>query len=362
MARSYYRRRRGYRRWKRYFRRWYRKAYKKGSSRIINNSSRTRVTIKTRDEASFHCRQLAGWGTTVPSPICPWLKGIDVVDSLKYLLPVSCQSTNAFRAFCEIYGEVRLTKCKVNIQLLTPLSEIGDTGLTIYTCWDRRMVYNHLTSHFPSVAEIVNSPSSKQVTCLPHTVNSVTRMVWPSDLNERINWSSTIMGTANVTVPDLGGISVSCPDEWSSNTRTDTFFCPGLWLVMDPHNSPEAGRNILVHVTMNCTFEFRSPRFGQAAVDRMRVAGSFPVEEDIVRETPAATDEAMDDEPKHQWQIEPGVAETVGTLTTVGALYGGAVAGPAGAAAGAALGAAGAGVHYASKALKRRFGRDKDEL
>lgn len=375
-----YRRRKGYRRWRRYFKRYYRKKwYGSGSRRLINNSSRSRVSIKTRQDAVVNAEQLTTWDTSVPCAFNPWIKHyFGEQDPFKYLFPVSTYETNAFQNFSILYDEVRLTRCKVNIQVLDPLSSLGDAGLTMWTCWDRSTTVNDLdTGRFPGVADIIDSPSSKMVTCLPHTVNAIARAIYPSDLQERTQWVHTVRSQDEIYVHPYGQrteINVAGPAAWFAEPSHHTFFCPTLYLVMDPHNRPVATRSIKLHVTMSCTYEFRSPRFGQSSgSSKLLTEGALPVEEEVVRETPPAKVRAIqasmedDDGPTgaglvYEAEQEAEQAGDVARVLAAGALgaAGGALyAGPVGAVAGGVLTGTGAAIRAAKRQWRREHPRDE---
>lgn len=309
--RTYYPRRR--RRGSYYRRRRYRR-------RIINASSRSRVSIKTRDDCIVNLVQPINWENTVPCPINPWIiYAPDENDPYPYMFACDCASTVAFMNFSKIYDEVRLTRCQINIQLLTPLSEIGDSGLTIWTAWDRSTIVQDLgTGRYPGVQSIRNSPSSRQVTCLPHTVNSLVRSIWPSDLSERSQWVHTIKEQSTLVVHPYGAnpttlSHVVAPAQWFAEPSHHTFFCPTLWITVDPHVvSATVARNIKMHVTCSCTFEFRSPRFGQSNGD----GRSLP------REGIPVTNDDPSDNPKqgYPWQAGEYLMRTARKADALAAL------------------------------------------
>ena len=297
--RRFRRYRRGYRRWKRWRRA--RRAFS-GSRRIINNSSRTRVSIKCRasQDVSLQIPVNGLWSDMLVAT--PWIANRTVGTAAPTRANIFCApiiTSPAFTSFAAVYDEVRLTGVRYVINCRSNIGAGGIPSITFHTCWERSKPVNSFVNTAPNATTISNSPSAQSVTALNNTVNKFSRSCYPSDLFERIDFVNSQTYDKNLEVNNF-----AMPPSTAHSTVQTTMivaagedpheghpsFFPVFYLVANAHGTAEVLRTLDLNITCYCTFEFRGPKYGNSN----SASASLAVKGALVDEDHAAPDAGDD--------------------------------------------------------------------
>ena len=272
--RRYRRYRRGYRRWRRYRRG--RSRYS-GSRRIINNSSRTRVSVKCKasQDVSLPVPANSKWSTMLVAT--PWIANRTILAAAPTRPHIFCApitTSPAFTSFAAVYDEVRLTGVRYVINCRSNVGAGGIPSVTFHTCWVRSMPANSFGNVSPNFNTINTSPSAQSVTALNNTVNKFSRSCYPSDLFERIDFVNSQTYDRDLVVNNFANppsaASSNVPVTMTVAAGEDRYeahpaFFPVLYMCADLHGDATVARSIDLNITCYCTFEFRGPKYGNSS-------------------------------------------------------------------------------------------------
>lgn len=328
--RRYRRYRRGYRRWKRFRRA---RARYSGSRRIINNSSRTRVSIKCKatQDVSLVIPTNGLWSSMLVAT--PWIANRTVNSAAPTRANIFCApivTSPAFTSFASVYDEVRLTGVRYVINCRSNIGAGGIPAVTFHTCWERSKPVNSFVNTTPNATTISNSPSAQSVTALNNTVNKFSRSCYPSDLFERIDFVNSQTYDKNIEVNNYA----MPPSTQHSTVQTTMLvaagedpheghpsFFPVFYLIANAHGTAQVDRNLDLNITCYCTFEFRGPKYGNATPSSASLASKGAlVDED--RAAPDAGDDVQEIPPSAFNRVVQDIARPLGSGVQRGAALG----------------------------------------
>lgn len=280
MARLRWRR---YRRYRRYPRRFRRRGYRRG--RIINRSSRSRVKVNFMGETFVDLGWNANNATSSQLLVSPFYQNVTTPVGNRYgaMFPAALVSQASFLTFASCYEQCRLIGCKVIVTVNTPVGASQNfTDVTMYSTIVRQFSLYDLEHNMLTWPAIGASSSSKRVTFVNNTVNKLGRACYASDLQERIDFvdsQSSYPYGSNLTPRYSDGTalnqqaiaSLTCATDVESNVCHPKF-CPVFVFQGNTSDVRNNNRTLKLLVRITGTFEFRGPRFGQAASGSAKVA------------------------------------------------------------------------------------------
>lgn len=229
--------RRSYRRYKRRFRRFGKRYFKKRFRRYINGSSKSTIRVKTSFVETTTLQ--AGYGTT-PGEVhysSPWASIVN---------GGSLGNSALYRNFCDLYEEVKLIGCKVQLAVVTPVGDTTTPSLQFYTAWDRkRGIYEEA----PTATEIVASSTSNVQTAISNNIAKINSHCYASDLMEKAMWLDATLNA------NYGSIAAETAGQ------NPNFFAPGfMFTLISP--SLEAAHPVTVSISYTYYLAFRNPKWG----------------------------------------------------------------------------------------------------
>lgn len=280
MARLRWRR---YRRYRRYPRRFRRRGYRRG--RVINRTSRSRVKVNFMGETFVDLGWNANNATSSQLYVSPFYQNVTTPVANRYgaMFPAALVSQASFLTFASCYEQCRLVGCKVIVTVNTPVGASQNfTDVTMYSTIVRQFSLYDLEHNMLTWPAIGASSSSKRVTFVNNTVNKLGRACYASDLQERIDFvdsQSSYPYGSNLTPRYSDGTALNQQAIASLTCATDTEsnvchpkFCPVFVFQGNTSDVRASNRTLKLLVRISGTFEFRGPRFGQAASGSSKVA------------------------------------------------------------------------------------------
>ena len=221
--------------------------------------------------------------------ICPWANTTNRTGNNVAINNANGQSlgfvdSDLFTAYSNLFDEVKFDGVKVRAAVVDTIGAGGNfAGVTVASVIER----NCNKEDIPPNSTNMNQWSSYSFrNVINNSVAKITRSVWASDLNEKIQFSdcATIAGGA--------GTSVAAPGTylraWRDGSNTSTFFKPAIYITAAPATAAGAARTITFLVELVGFFTFRCPKYTSS--------GSAKQAEEFTKLLDQTKDAQIDDE------------------------------------------------------------------
>lgn len=278
--RRYFRRRGGYRRRFRRYRRRYRRL------KLVNSSSRSRMSVKLR--SSLDVNIVFGANANMnknPLIISPFIEQYAWdTHTIPQGFPSSVYPTNScllgnnsiFETYGALYEEFKLDFMGIKCAVCTPINDTNPNpqSLTITTAWDRKFLFAEATSLIRQ-DDVDKSPSCMKMTALNNSVAKFNRWIKPSDLQEYINWTDCVWSkSSGANLDGVAGVPTRFLNTWANIKWVPTTFSPNFIAVFTRSNKVSVETTVRVHLDIVYVVTFRNPRFGAASGEGQRGADS----------------------------------------------------------------------------------------
>lgn len=266
MPRAYRRTYRRYRRYPYYRRRYwgssrFRKRYYKAG--IVNSRSRVRVRIPKQALLTVQIPA----NTTAATSVCimPWCNTTATTGANQPINNANGQSfgftdTGLFQAYCNLFDEVKFDGMKVRAAVVDTIGAGGNyAGVTVASVIER----NCNKEDVPPNSTNMNQWSSYAFrNVINNSVAKISRSVWATDLNERIQFmDSALIATGAGTAVLAPGNALRA---WRDGSNTSTWFKPAIYLTATPSAAAAALRTITFMVETVSYFTFRCPKYSSS--------------------------------------------------------------------------------------------------
>lgn len=232
---------RRYRRYRRY-RRFYRRFRRGYARRYVNASSRSSVRMKTTIDAQFNCT--AGYGASGTGALVDYSSPLAGTG-----FAMSLANSPLFRTYCNLYEEMKIVGCKINLAIVSAVGGSDIPSLQIYTCWDRKFGQGEAA---PNINDIKNSATYNVATALNNNVAKLSRSIYASDLMEKATWFDSTLDTAANGYQTLAWVAAGLNPNMFHPSFAFAFVCPS--------KGATTAVSVSVSVTYYCAF--RNPRYG----------------------------------------------------------------------------------------------------
>ena len=289
MPRAYRRTYRRYRRYPYYRRRWgssrFRKRYYKNG--IVNSRSRVRVRIPKQALLTVQIPQNQTGATSVC--IMPWCNTTSTTGANVAINNANGQSfgftdTGLFQAYCGLFDEVKFDGMKVRGAVVDTIGAGGNyAGVTVASVIERACNKEDIPPNSTNMNQW-SSYSFRNV--INNSVAKITRSVWATDLNERIQFVDTELIATGAGTPVLA--PGNCIRPWRDGGVGSTWFKPAIYLTATPSAAAGALRTITFMVEVVGYFTFRCPKY--------TTSGSSKQAEDFTKLLETTKDDQVDDQ------------------------------------------------------------------
>lgn len=256
--RSGWRRYRRYRKYRRFYKRYGRRSY---ARRYVNGSTRSSIRMKTAITNTQVW--IAGHG---PDGSGALIYAIEPYMKAQGDRPWSLAQSQLYRAYCNLYEEVKIIGMKVAMAIVSPVGGADIPSLQIYTAWDRKRGY---TEPGYTAGDIQNAATQTVATCINNNVAKISRSIWASDLMEKATWIDTDMDADDYYINQA----------WKRANVNPQMFHPAFWCFL---NCPNLNATHAVTVSISVTYyvAFRNPKYGGAGGEQRLVdLGPRPIDE-----------------------------------------------------------------------------------
>ena len=253
MVRYYRRRYRRYKKYRRFYRRFGR-AFGKYTRKYVNGSTRSQVRVKCTQQVVTTLTTDYPNGNTPIKRIEP-LARADLARTEWYLYGIPL-----FRHYCDLYDEMKIIGCKINISVITPIGTSTHPALTFHCCWDRHC---YDKEPLPTKDDIIRAATHTQTVAVNNNVAKITRSLYASDLLENATWIQTKYGVTNHPDPATNP-NYYYNIAYEAASANFSAFHPAFIWYCTLENEP-AQSTITFSVSVVYYVAFRGPKFGQAA-------------------------------------------------------------------------------------------------
>lgn len=290
MPRAY---RRAYRRYRRYpyLRRRYwgssrfRKRYYRNG--VVNSRSRVRVRIPKQAMLTVQIPA----NTTAATSVCimPWCNTTATTGNNVAINAANGQSfgftdTGLFQAYCGLFDEVKFDGMKVRAAVVDTIGAGGAyAGVTVASVIERMCQKEDVPPNSTNMNQW-SSYSFRNV--INNSVAKISRSVWATDLNERIQFLDTeLIATGAGTPVAAPG---NCLRAWRDGSVGSSWFKPAIYLTATPSAQAAALRTINFMVEVVAYFTFRCPKYSSS--------GSSKQAEDFTKLLNSTKEDQVDDQ------------------------------------------------------------------
>lgn len=286
----------------RYYKKYYKKRYKKKYrrryaplyKRVINNSSRSRVTVNITNTTEWAIDLPAQQYWASPLGIHPFCEVTAIpqggANLLAYKVCCSMVNTSLYKTFAALYEQVKLDAMTVQITALQPMSNYNGS-LEFHTAWDRKCSLNelHKTSnnvapgagYYPTSAQLSSLASHASGIATTNSIPIIKRTIWASDLLEKTQFIDTDYGSIDTEIFDTDDVTVTYNADWMGDLEraglTSTQFCPIMFLGVECHQSATVNRTIPVKIEVTYKATFRNPKYGGSSGASTKLRQKVPV-------------------------------------------------------------------------------------
>lgn len=272
------------RRLRRYYRRKYRRRYKR---KVINLTSRSRITVRipvtktvslvvpsgTKNSnvicfapvIDFRAGEAAAGGT--PARTC-W-DGHHLDGGLMY--------HPLYVNYANLYDEMKIDRMTVRGVIQTPVGAGQDfESVSVYTAWSRSADKNDFGNEYPTLATMRSMSTYQQAIAVNNTVNKFVRSLATSDLLEKISFIDASPWPNGTNAPTFqvsdGVTTLSVPANyvkplvaWNGSNGLDPKFAPVFYFGITAGVTSSVDRTAVCQVQIMYTVTFRTPKFGASA-------------------------------------------------------------------------------------------------
>lgn len=272
------------RRLRRYYRRKYRRRYKR---KVINLTSRSRITVRipvtktvslvvpTGSKESnviafapvldFRLGEAAQAGT--PAKNCWDAHHLD--GGLMY--------HPLYTNYANLYDEMKIDRMTVRGVIQTPVGAGADfESVSVYTSWMRAADKNDFGNEYPTLSTMRSMSTYQQAIAVNNTVNKFVRSLACSDLLEKISFIDASPWPAGSNAPQFivsdATTTYTVPQgyvkplvAWNGSNGLDPRFAPVFYFGITAGVTSSVDRIAVCQIQIMYTVTFRTPKFGASA-------------------------------------------------------------------------------------------------
>lgn len=266
--------------WRKKWRKYYKKRYGTGRTKIINASSRSKCTIKTRVSSGYSVPIPANQNYTPVVCISPWWYKTntytgDDAQIVNQILPYSTCGTDNYRYFCTMYDSVKVDGVYARITVQNVVGAGGAiAALNVYTAWDRQMNLDDLKADvYPSFNKLRTLPSATCSIVSNNTGSTIYRYCKASSFMEKYCYLDSTQ--RDFQFPVYGyNVNLRGDEALKNGGGNWPGFCPALYICFEtPHMTPQETFTVYYVVDFVTVYTFKNP-YGNGGI-----AGSAKLEE-----------------------------------------------------------------------------------
>lgn len=240
-GRKYYKKKYGYKSYGR--KKYYRKASFYKQMRSINSgTSSSLVQVSRSGMIAFSFAQKSN--TSNVFVVCPWGVPSTAANQVTWSPAVS---SALYQTYAKIYDEVRLERMEVSLSLARSLTA-GATTLMLYSAVDRKFTSVDTAQ---TIAQLTQASGVIVKNLQPASTAPFKRVVYPKDLQEKINYLDCSWGT-NSNVQYLSG--------WNAAANNLSAFSPGFSLGLLSTVAATNATNVPFVMNIKYYLRFRNPK------------------------------------------------------------------------------------------------------
>lgn len=240
--------------------------YCRAMSRVVNASSRSKCTVKTRLSGGYSVVIPANSSNTPVISVNPWwmntstYTGPDAAQ-VNQIMPYSTCGTDLYKSFCKLYDSVKVDAVYARITIQNIVGAGGDiAALNVYTAWDRQFNLDDLKYDvYPSFVKMKTLPSATCATISNNTGATIDRFCKASTFMEKYCFIDATQRSR--TFPVYGrNVTIEGSESLSYGGGNWPGFCPALYIAFEtPHNVPTAAYTIKYVIDYVVYYTFKNP-------------------------------------------------------------------------------------------------------
>lgn len=252
--RRFYRGRRKWRRWKK--------------RNLINATSRSRCTIKSR--ATFSNSLIIPQGENFSNVMCvnPFIARGPVSGTTlpaDRFYPFSTIEQPLVMNFCQLYDEIKVDAVVLKITVTSPVpGGNGFDALRVWTGWDRKGTYQdtYYAAHVPTPTTVSTLPSCNVIMLSNNTINTFYRYCKASDFFEKFCFTDSTQLKTQARINDVYVNNCQLVESWLNGEASNSFSPTFYFCIESVNYAPTSNLGVNISFEMTTYYTFRNPKYG----------------------------------------------------------------------------------------------------